>query len=156
MIKILEKDFLNDDFINKELADNIKIKEKISFTKENIYYFGNYELDKLKIIKKKMIKNKKSLIKAIEKGIKFIICGNSIEIFNNDFKTNGLNIYTNYNPSIFKRRGNNLKIKNDKGNASIKTVNSINKVIASSNFRYKNLICIANEEKIDKIIKKSR
>ncbi len=156
MIKILEKDFLNDTFINKELASNISLKEKISFSNKNIYYFGNYNTDKLNLIKKKMIKNKKNLIRAIEKGIKFIVCGNSIEIFNNSFKKNDLNIYTSYNPSMFKKRRGNLKIKKGKENTYIKKVNNINKVIESSNFRYKNLICIANEKKINNIIKQSR
>ena len=42
MIKVIEKDLLNDNFINKNLTSNINKDERIYFSKNNIYYFGNY------------------------------------------------------------------------------------------------------------------
>ena len=56
MIKIIEKEFLDDNFIIKPFASNININDNIYFSKENVYYFGNYKEDKLNIIKNKVIK----------------------------------------------------------------------------------------------------
>ena len=59
MIKIIEKEFLDDDFIIKPFASNIKINENIYFKKDDTYYFGNYKSDKLSHIKEKINKNQK-------------------------------------------------------------------------------------------------
>ena len=72
MIKIIEKDFLDDDFIIKPFARNIKINENIYFKKDDTYYFGNYKSDKLSHIKEKINKNKKRIISAIENGTTII------------------------------------------------------------------------------------
>ena len=104
MIKVLEKDFLNDSFIIKEFADNISIKDNFKFNSNNIYYFGNYKEDKLNTIKKKIINNKKSIKNAIEKGAKFIITGNSVSLFNNNFNINDINLFNLYNEKDFKRK----------------------------------------------------
>lgn len=154
MIKVLEAEYLNDNFIDKKFVSSLGINDKISFSKENIYYFGNYEEDKIPMIKNKLIRNKKSMLKAIEAGVRFIVCGNSVEMFNNDFKTNGLNIYTFYNPSLFKRRLNHVIIKKDKYKNEIKTVRGLDKVICAVNFKYKNFLCISREQMIDALIKK--
>ena len=53
MIKIIEKEFLDDNFIIKPFASNININDNIYFSKENVYYFGNYKEDKLIINYKK-------------------------------------------------------------------------------------------------------
>ena len=45
IVKIIEKDFLDDDFIIKPFASNICINENIYFNKKNTYYFGNYKED---------------------------------------------------------------------------------------------------------------
>ena len=150
MIKVLEVDYLEDNFINKKLVSNININDKLIFKKENIYYFGNYNKDNLNIIRKKLLNNKKNIINAVEKGIKFIITGNSNDLFNNDFKNNSLNLYTCYDKNIFKRK----KIKNTKSNTKLKQVNNLTSGIDSINFKYKNMICINDEKNIDKIIKK--
>ena len=73
MIKVIEKDLLDDEFINKKLITNISKEEKIYFSKDNIYYFGNYTKEGLNIIKQKLLKNKNALKRAIENNIKFII-----------------------------------------------------------------------------------
>lgn len=128
MIKIIEKDFLDDNFIFKAFTTSMSINDKITFKKNNVYYFGNYKQEKLNIIKNKIYKNKKSLLKAIERGVTFIIHGNSIELFNNDFKTTGINLFTAYEEkNIFKRK--------------TKYVSNLKVGINSLNFRYKNLIC---------------
>ena len=150
MIKVLEIDYLEDNFINKKLVSNININDKLIFKKENIYYFGNYNEDNLDIIRKKILHNKKNIINAIEKGIKFIITGNSYELFNNDFKNNSLNLYTCYDKNIFKHK----RIKNIKASTKLKQVNDLNTGIDSQNFKYKNMICINDEKNIAKIIKK--
>ena len=156
MIKILEKDFLDDDFINKSFAENIHLNDKIYFSKDNIYYFGNYKQDKLPLIKEKLLRNKKSLISAIENKIKFIICANSIELFNNTFKKEDLNIYTMYSPFMFKKRFKKLVIKRNRNNIDLINVKNLEKVISANNFRYKNLICISDEKLINEIIKKTK
>ena len=46
MIKIIEKEFLDDNFIIKPFTSNIKINENIYFKKDDTYYFGNYKKDK--------------------------------------------------------------------------------------------------------------
>lgn len=128
MIKIIEKDFLDDNFIFKAFTSNMSINDKITFKKNNIYYFGNYKENKLNIIKNKIYKNKKSLLNAIERGVTFIIHGNSIELFNNNFKSTGINLFTAYEEkNIFKRKNKNI--------------NDLKLGINSLNFRYKNLIC---------------
>lgn len=143
MIKAIEKDFLNDKFINKSFVYNIKITDNLKFNKQDTYYFGNYDVDKINIIKTKIIKNKKSIINAVEKGVKFIICGNSIEIFNNSFKSNELNLFTFYS-------NNSILHKYDK---KIKLINNLKQGIYSDNFKYKNLVCISKQKYINKIIK---
>ena len=100
MIKVLEQDYLCDNFINKQFVHNVKKEDKITFSKDDIYYFGNYTKEGLNIIRKKLLKNKRALKNAIEKGIKIIICGNSIEIFNNNFNTCDINLFTCYNQTI--------------------------------------------------------
>lgn len=129
MIKILEKDFLKDNFIIKAFAENISLKDNIYFSKKNIYYFGNYKEEHLKDIKNKITKNKKRIINAIENNVTFIIHGNSIEIFNNSFKHNDINLFTAYNK---KRLFNKNKI--------VK-INNIKTGIDTLNFKYKNLLC---------------
>lgn len=156
MIIVLESNHLKDKFINKNFISNINVKDKITFKKDNIYYFGNYTKEGLDIVKKKLLRNKKTIIKAIENNIKIIVCGNSIELFNNNFNNNNLNLYTNYNPRSFKKRFNKLKIKNKTNNLSIKNVYSLDKVIEASNFKYKNFLCISDEVYIDKIIKRKK
>mgnify|MGYP003522758266 CR=1 FL=1 len=47
MIKIIEKEFLDDNFIIKRFASNKKKNENIYFKKDDTYYFGNYKKDKL-------------------------------------------------------------------------------------------------------------
>ena len=37
MIKVLEKDFLNDKFIDNNFTSNIKLNDKLNFNKNNIY-----------------------------------------------------------------------------------------------------------------------
>ena len=129
MIKVLEKDYLEDKFIIKQFLYNIKIKENIFFDKKDTYYFGNYKEEKLDIIKQKVNKNKKRIISAIENGTTIIIHGNSIELFNNSFKACNINLFTAYDDKkLFKRK-------------KVKFVNDINYGINSLNFKYKNLIC---------------
>lgn len=140
MIKILEKDFLDDDFIIKPFACNININDNIYFSKKNTYYFGNYKENKLKIIKNKIIRNKKRIIKAIEDGTNFIIHGNSIDIFNNSFKFNDINLFTAYDKKNVKIRFNKLKLTKRK-NKNIAIINDLNDGTDTLNFRYKNLIC---------------
>ena len=129
MIKIIEKEFLDDNFIIKPFASNIKISENIYFKKDDTYYFGNYKKDKLNYIKEKINKNKKRIISAIENGTTIIIHGNSIELFNNSFKACNINLLTAYdNKKLFKRK-------------KVKFVNDLNYGINALNFKYKNLIC---------------
>ena len=129
MIKIIEKEFLDDNFIIKPFASNIKISENIYFKKDDTYYFGNYKKDKLNYIKEKINKNKKRIISAIENGTTIIIQGNSIELFNNSFKACNINLFTAYDDKkLFKRK-------------KVKFVNDLNYGINSLNFKYKNLIC---------------
>lgn len=145
MIKVLEKDYLDDKFIIKQFLYNIKIKENIFFDKKDTYYFGNYKEEKLDIIKQKVNKNKKRIISAIENGTKFIIYGNSINIFNNSFNHNNINLFTSYSENSFKNKFGKLVIKKKYKNKNIKVVENINKCITTENFRYKNLICIKKE-----------
>ena len=129
MIKIIEKEFLDDNFIIKPFASNIKISENIYFKKDDTYYFGNYKKDKLYYIKEKINKNKKRIISAIENGTTIIIHGNSIELFNNSFKACNINLFTAYDDKkLYKRK-------------KVKFVNDLNYGINSLNFKYKNLIC---------------
>lgn len=137
MIKIIEKDFLDDKFIISSFTDNISLNEDIKFNKNNIYYFGNYKKEELDKIKKKLIKNKKRLLKAIENNVKFIICGNSIELFNNSFYHNDLNIFTNY----YNKRKYLF-------NKKTKHVSNLENGIEAENFRYKNMFCINNLNKL--------
>ena len=145
MIKVLEKDYLEDKFIIKQFLYNIKIKENIFFDKKDTYYFGNYKEEKLDIIKQKVKKKKKRIINAIENGTKFIIYGNSINIFNNSFNHNNINLFTSYSENSFKNKFGKLVIKKKYKNKNIKVVENINKCITTENFRYKNLICIKKE-----------
>lgn len=127
MIKVLEKNYLEDEFIIKALLTDISIKNNLSLKKEDIYYFGNYKDDFLDNIKKKINKNKKRIKNAVEKGTTIILHGNSVEIFNNSFKPKDINLFTAY--------------KTKKKKTALQ-VNDLNKGISSLNFRYKNLICI--------------
>ena len=72
MICVLEKELLEDNFIDKRFIKNINNEERILFNKNNIYYFGNYKKDSLNIIKEKLLKNKRNIINAIERNIKII------------------------------------------------------------------------------------
>lgn len=148
MIKVIEKDLLDDKFINKNLTSNINKDERIYFSKNNIYYFGNYTNEGLNIIKEKLLKNKNALKRAIENNIKFIISGNSIELFNNSFNHNDLNIYTCYNEKNFKSKIKGIRFSHLKKNNKLKYIDNISKTIDSENFRYKNLICIKNINKL--------
>ncbi len=129
MLKIIEKNFLDDDFIIKPFASNINIHDNIYFKKNDVYYFGNYQKKKINQIRKKINSNKKRIIKAIEKGTYFIIHGNSIELFNNSFKSENINLFNAYEEKKVKKR------------KKVKFVNDLNFGINSLNFRYKNLIC---------------
>lgn len=140
MIKIIEKDYLEDSFINTCFCKNICLNEKIIFSKDNIYYFGNYRKDKINLIKNKLIKNRKNLLNAIQNNVKFIISGNSFEMFNNSFKVSDLNIYTSYSKNKYSNK--------------IIYVDDLKKGIKGNIFKYKNLVCIENTNKINKVIKK--
>ena len=110
MIRVLEKDFLNDSFIQKVCTKNICLNDRMNFNNKDIYYCGNYSDDKIDLIKNKLLKNKKRIINAIENNAKFIVCGNSYDILNNSFNKSDLNIYTAYNKKMFKKRRNKLLI----------------------------------------------
>lgn len=154
MIKVLESNSLNDSFIDINFISNISINDRLTFNKKDIYYFGNYNEMELYKIKEKLIKNKKNIKNAVEKGIKFIICGNSCEIFNNNFNINDINLFTQYNNNNFKYHHNKLKFKKRKKENKIKTIYNLNDTITTSNFKYKNLIFIENEKYIYNTIKK--
>ena len=140
MIKVIEKDFLDDDFIIKPFTKNINLKDNIYFSKDNIYYFGNYKQDKINDIKEKILKNKKRIINAIEHNITFIIHGNSIDLFNNSFKTKDMNLFTAYDKKTIKILFKKLKIKKIK-NKKIAIICDLKKGIDTLNFKYKNLLC---------------
>lgn len=148
MIKVIEEELLDDNFINKQFINNIKKDEKMYFSKDNIYYFGNYKKEAIDIIKKKLLKNKKAIKRAIENNVKFIICGNSTELFNNNFNHKDLNIYTCYNKNNFKSKIKGIKFRYFKKYNKLKYIDNINKTIDSESFRYKNLICIKNINKL--------
>ncbi len=149
MIKIIEKEFLKDDFILRTFTSNINIKDKIKFSKNDVYYFGNYDKNKLKEIEKKLINNKKNIINAVEKGVKFLIYGNSIDIFNNSFKPNKLNLFTCYDNKSLRIKKDKINLKN-KYSRYIKYINSLDEASNSINFRYKNLICFMNKDALKK------
>ena len=128
MIKVLEQEYLDDKFLEKNFISNIDINDRLYFSKENIYYFGNYKKEKLEIVKRKINKNKKNIINAVENNIKFIICGNSIELFNNSFNINNIKLFTAYKKNIFTSK-------------KIKKIDNIKRGIDTFNFKYKNLIC---------------
>lgn len=155
MIKVLEKDLLNDEFLIKDFTQNISLEDRIIFNKNDLYYFGNYKEDKLDIIKKKIINNKKNIKKAIENNIKFIITGNSIELFNNNFSVSDINLFNFYNEKSFKRKKNKLKFRKEKPSNKLLLFKNLNS-ISSDNFRYKNLICISNINAINKIKEKMK
>ena len=155
MIKAIEKDLLEDNFLNTSFINNISINDKINFNLNDIYYFGNYNRDKLNIIKRKINNNKYNIKKAVNRGVKFIITGNSIKLFNNNFNTNDINLFNLYNDSNFKHRRDKLKFKKLKSNYKIKHINDLNNA-NNSNFRYKNLICISDKITIDQVIKKTK
>ena len=139
MICVLEKELLEDNFIDKRFIKNINNEERILFNKNNIYYFGNYKKDSLNIIKEKLLKNKRNIINAIERNIKIIITGNSIDLFNNTFKYKDINLFTAYDKS--KR---------------FKLLNDLKKGLDTYNFKYKNLICFNDIKLINKLIKKTK
>ena len=141
MIKVLEKDYLEDNYIYKSFIKNISIKDKLHFSKKDIYYFGNYNDNKINIIKKKILRNKKNIIRAIENNVKFIIHGNSIDIFNNSFKSKDFNLFTAYDKKEIKLKRKKLKLKH-KNNDKYIIINDLKKGIDTLNFRYKNFICI--------------
>lgn len=154
MVCALEKDFLEDKFIDCNFISNININDRIKFSNKNIYYFGNYNNDKINIIKRKLLKNKKKIINSIENGIKIIITGNSCELFNMSFKhDNSLNLF-NCDNNIIKKKilSKHNTIKNNK-DYNVKKINVLNNHIYG-NFTYKNLYFINNEKYINKIIKK--
>ena len=139
MIKALEKKYLKEDLLLRPFVENIKIENKITFSKDNIYFFGNYDDNVLDTIKKKINNNKRNILKAVERGIKFIIYGNSIELFNNSFKSSDINLFTSYN----------------KKNKFV-VIDDIKKGINTYNFRYKNLICISDLKSFKKYKKKTK
>lgn len=154
MVVAIEKNLLNDCFADKNFICNLNIEDKLTFNKNNIYFFGNYDEDKLEYVKNKLIKNRKSIKRAIENNIKFIVTGNSYDIFNNSFKHGDLNVFTAYNKKMFKRKIGKIKIKMDKDDFNLRTIYNLEKGINSTNFKYKNLLCIKNPNTINKIIKK--
>ena len=93
------------------------------------------------MIKKKILRNKKNIIRAIENNVKFIIHGNSIDIFNNSFKSKDFNLFTAYDKKEIKIKRKKLKFKN-KNNDKYIIINDLKKGIDTLNFRYKNFICI--------------
>lgn len=137
MIKVIEKKYLNDDNINIMLVDNIGINDKIIFNKNDLYYFGNYDKNKLPYIKRKINSNKNNIRNAVEKGIHFIITGNSYELFNNNFNYKDINLFNAYNKKAFSKK----RIKNKKSSRKIKEYTNLEE-IETDNFKYKNLICI--------------
>ncbi|MBQ9013000.1 MAG: hypothetical protein IJ094_05475 [Bacilli bacterium] len=141
MIKVLEKDYLEDNYIIKNFVINIDINKRLHFNKNNIYYFGNYDDSKINIIKKKILRNKKNIKRAIENNVKFIIHGNSIDIFNNSFKSKDFNLFTAYDKKEINIKRKKLKLKHKNSNKYI-IINDLKKGIDTLNFRYKNLICI--------------
>ncbi len=154
MILALEKNYLDDNFVEKDFLNNLNINDKLIFNKKNIYYFGNYKEENIDIIKKKLINNKKNIKRAIENNVKFIITGNSYDIFNNSFKANNLNIFTAYNDKMFKKNINKIIIKKDRTNNKLSIINNLSKGINNKNFIYKNFLCLNNPKIIHKIIKK--
>ena len=141
MIKVLEKDYLEDNYIYKSFIKNISVKEKLHFNKNDIYYFGNYNDNKINIIKKKILRNKKKIIRAIENNVKFIVHGSSIDIFNNSFKSKDFNLFTAYDKKEINIKRKKLKLKN-KNSDKYMIINDLKKGIDTLNFRYKNFICI--------------
>lgn len=157
MICVLEKDLLEDKFIDNNFINNININNRIHFDNNNIFYFGNYKKDKLNIIAKKLLHNKKNINNAIEKGIKIIVAGNSCDLFNNHFKTyKSLNLF-NCCDSIVKRKllKKQNKIK-ERNSTKIIVLDNLDKAIENDNFKYKNFCYIKSEKNINKIIKKIR
>lgn len=152
LIKVIEKELLEDEFIIKSFVNNVKLNEPIYFSKDNIYYFGNYKNDSLAKIENKLINNKKRIIKAIENGVKFIVCGNSVDLFNNSFNHKELNLFTCYNPNGFKKAIKGIKVKQKYKHNKIKKVNNIKEVIPSENFLYRNFLCVRNEKIIEKVL----
>ena len=59
-------------------------------------------------------------------------------MFNNSFKPYDLNIYTNYNKS--------------KHSNKIRYIDDLKKGIEGNVFKYKNLVCVKDTKKIDKVI----
>ena len=55
---------------------------------------------------------------------------------------------------MFKKRLKKLKIKKRKKSDELINVYDLKKSIPSTNFKYKNLLCINNEDDFNKIIKK--
>lgn len=155
MIRAIEKDLLRDNFLNNEFIKNMDVNEKMFFNLHDIYYFGNYDYNSLNIIKRKINKNKKNIKNAVNRGVKFIITGNSIKLFNNNFNTKDINLFNGYNDKDFKYKHNKLYFKKNKNTYKIKNINNLNNA-NNSNFRYKNLICISDNITIDKIIKKTK
>ncbi len=155
MIKAIEKDLLCDSFLNTQFLSNIGITDKINFNLNDIYYFGNYDNDKIGIIKKKINNNKNNIKKAVNRGVKFIITGNSIKLFNNNFNTSDINLFNTYNDKSFKHKRHKLCFKKHKHNYKIKYINNLDNA-NNDNFRYKNLICINDKISIDDIIKKTK
>ena len=140
MIKVIEKDFLDDNFIIKAFTENISLKDNIYFSKENIYYFGNYKENKIDDIKKKILKNKKRIINAIERNVTFIIHGNSIDLFNNTFKKEDMNLFTAYDKKSFNITFKKLKLRK-KENKNLIKIDDLKKGVDTLNFKYKNLLC---------------
>lgn len=148
MICALKKKYLKDDFIETKLINNL---DNISFNKNNIIYFGNYEENKLEIIFKKLLKNKEKIIKALESGKKIIVTGNSCNLFNIAFKPNkSLNLFNCYDIKIKNNKLRKYKKISSIKNNKIQNINNLNEDINYSNFRYKNFIYISNNKNIKK------
>ena len=87
MIKIIEKEFLKDDFILRTFTSNINIKDKIKFSKNDVYYFGNYDKNKLKEVNKyAFLDINKEYYKDMEEKIKKEFMNIEMDIKNNQKK----------------------------------------------------------------------
>ncbi len=156
MIKVFEKDYLDDTLIKNYRASNIGINDRINFNSKDIYYFGNYQQDKLKYIRKKLIRNYKNIKRAVERKTKIIITGNSCNLFNSTFKSgSSISLFVAYDPKRFKRAKLSRFIRiNQVRKTEIKKIGSLNGVISSENFFYKNLYYIDDSKNVIDVIKK--
>lgn len=156
MIKVFEKDFLDDTLIKHYRASNIGIKERINFNSKDIYYFGNYQEDKLNKVRKKIIGNYKNIKRAIERKAKIIVTGNSCNLFNSTFKPGkSISLFIAYDPKKFRRAKLSRFIRINKvRKTEIKKIYSLDEIIDSENFSYKNLYYIDDSKNVNVAIKK--